>query len=72
METIIPRMRSTLMTNSVEGLMVIDMLLRTARSLVGLGRKSSTHGVRSQLPQSVCETRIYDTGWQFAMKTDFD
>lgn len=40
METITPKMRSTLMMNLVEGLIIIDMLLLTARSLVG-PRKSS-------------------------------
>ena len=48
MGTITLKMRSILRMNSVEGLMIIDMLLLMARSLVGL-RMSSAHGVRSHL-----------------------
>lgn len=46
MEMTTPKMKSTLTTNLVEVLIIIDMLLLTTKSLVGL-MKHSRHGVHS-------------------------
>lgn len=57
MEMTTPKMKLTLTTSLVEVLTIIDMLLLTTRSLVGL-MKNSRHGVHSCSPVSPWDTKI--------------